>query len=156
MNKHDIRRNLPVYESKAEKTGYDWWRHSFVGRNNKTGKQRTFFIEYFLINPALGGMEPVFGTKEEGVKPSYLLIHAGCWGEKGQKFQRYFGTEQVDSAEGFLKIVAGDCFLSETNMWGSVKVSKQDQEENPHLKSDTGSMMWSLHVNKKIDRKSVV
>lgn len=152
MNKHDIKRNLPVYEKdherKAEKTGYDWWRHSFVGKSVSTGKKKSFFIEYFLLNPGYGKETPQFG--ENGSKPSYLMIHAGCWGEEGQQFQRYFGIDQVDSQEGFLKIVAGDCFLSETNMWGSVRVTPKDREKNPNLHSDIGVMCWSLHVNKRI------
>lgn len=30
------------------KYGYDWWWHSFTARNAETGKEQSFFIEFFL------------------------------------------------------------------------------------------------------------
>lgn len=65
------------------KQGYDWWWHSFTARNEKTGEERPFFIEFFVCNPASGGKYPVFGqlkeNKEKGIKPSYLMVKAGSW-----------------------------------------------------------------------------
>ena len=46
--------------------GYDWWWHSFTGHHAKTGERRSFFIEFFCCNPALGGDEPVFGQMAGG------------------------------------------------------------------------------------------
>ena len=59
--------------------GYDWWWHSFTGRDETTGREKPFFIEFFVCNPALGGDEPVFGQlpkdREAGKKPSYLMVY---------------------------------------------------------------------------------
>ena len=60
--------------------GYDWWWHSLVGVRAGTGEKRPFFIEYYVINPALGGAKPVFGqlpeNKAAGVKPAYAMLKA--------------------------------------------------------------------------------
>ncbi len=65
--------------------GYDWWWHSLVGMSRHSGEKRPFFIEYFVINPALGGEEPILGQLEEnqrqGIRPSYAMLKAGSWGQ---------------------------------------------------------------------------
>lgn len=52
--------------------------------------EKTFYIEYFLYNPALAQPEPglVWNDPEKqkaGKRPSYCMVNAGFWGkEKGQ------------------------------------------------------------------------
>ncbi|MBR4581016.1 MAG: hypothetical protein IKO32_07265, partial [Lachnospiraceae bacterium] len=56
--------------------GYDWWWHSFTGWDAETGEEKPFFIEFFVINPALVEKNPVLGqlpeNKKSGKLPSYL------------------------------------------------------------------------------------
>lgn len=135
MNKHDIKRNLPMLTGKLGICGYDRWCHSFTGRNSRTGKKRVFFVEYCIMNPELGGKEPILGDKEYQ-RPSYLMVRAGAWGKKGFQLKQYYGIEEMDVADTFLKIAAGECFLSENNIWGRIK--------GEH------SMMWSLRMDKRV------
>nr|MCR5320319.1 hypothetical protein [Lachnospiraceae bacterium] len=75
FNKHDINRNECMLRGTLKKKGYDWWWHSFTGRDVETGEEKPFFIEYFLCNPALAEEKPVFGQLPEnqkiGKRPSY-------------------------------------------------------------------------------------
>ena len=70
MNRSDLNRNMYMLQGALARKGYDWWWHSFTGTNRVTGERRTFFIEYFIINPALAKNVPVLGQTE---KKNYLL-----------------------------------------------------------------------------------
>ena len=64
-----------------------------------------FFIEFFTCNPKLGGDEPVFGqlesNKSQGIKPSYLMVKVGTWGEDAKQLHRFFGWDDVDLKSSF-------------------------------------------------------
>lgn len=59
MNKSDITRDYCMLRGPLAKKGYDWWWHSFTAHHKVTGQAKTFYIEYFLCNPALAQPEPV-------------------------------------------------------------------------------------------------
>ena len=52
MNKSDLRRNYPMLHGRFLKKGYDWWWHNFTAVNEKTEAEKSFFIEFFTVNPA--------------------------------------------------------------------------------------------------------
>lgn len=135
MNKQDIKRNLPVMTGRLGKDGYDRWCHSFAGKNKDTGKKKRFYVEYCIINPELGGKTPIMGEKQFQ-RPAYLQVKAGVWGKGGFQISRYYGIEEMEVAPTFLKITAGECFLSENNIWGRI------QQEH--------TMQWSLKMHKKM------
>lgn len=135
MNKHDIKRNLPVMTGRLGSCGYDRWCHSFTGFQRETGKKKVFFVEYCIMNPELGGKEPIMGEKPFQ-RPAYLLVKAGVFGKDGFTLKRYYGIEEMEAAGTFLKLTAGECFLSENNIWGRIR--------GEH------SMMWSLRIDKKV------
>lgn len=135
MNKHDIKRNLPTMTGRLGKCGYDRWCHFFTGIHKETGVKKSFFVEYCIVNPELGGKEPVMGDKRYQ-RPAYLMVRAGMWGKNGYSVKRYYGIEEMEVASTFLKITAGECFLSENNIWGRI------QEKH--------SMRWSLMMNKRV------
>ena len=43
------------------KRGYMRWWHSFQGVCPTTQETRTFFVEYSILNPALGAAQPILG-----------------------------------------------------------------------------------------------
>ena len=92
-NRFDPERNGCMLTGPLAKNGYDWWWHSFTGISQKTGRERSFFIEYFLCNPALGMDEPILGqlpqNKESGIKPSYMMVKAGSWGTDAAQLHRF-------------------------------------------------------------------
>lgn len=155
VNKHDISRDAYMLDGCLASNGYDWWWHSFTGIDTKTGEEKPFFIEFFVINPKKGKKDPVFGqTKEnieKGIKPSYVMIKAGCWGEDHAQLHRFFGVKKVIiSRKVPFMIKAGNCFLSEEETRGKVSVSKTENDRHPEWMSDAGEMVWNLKIDKKI------
>jgi len=155
FDRSDTERNACRLNGKLAYKGYDWWWHSFTGKSRESGKEKSFFIEYFLCNPALGSEEPVLGQDPENLEnefwPSYLMIKAGCWGENARQIHRFFGCEEVSVyGRKSFRIVAGDCRASETMISGSVSMTWEDAAEHPEYMSQTGEMSWKLNVDKKI------
>ena len=44
---HDVSRDQFMLSGSLADQGYDWWWHSFTGRNARTGEERAFFVEFF-------------------------------------------------------------------------------------------------------------
>ena len=154
-NTHDISRNKFMLKGALAQQGYDWWWHSFTGYNAITGEKRAFFIEFFLVNPALGADEPVLGQLPEnqaaGRRPSYLMVKAGCWGKGAKQLHRFFAWRDVAVGEGVpYYVAADDCLATETDLIGRVEVSPEDAAAHPEWMCDAGRMMWDLHVDKQI------
>ena len=155
FNRQDPRRNAMMLTGRFSQKGYDWWWHSFTARHEKTGEEKAFFIEYFLCNPALGGKKPVFGqlsqNRERGLRPSYLMVKAGCWGEDHCQLHRFFGTRQVRlHPKAPYYVAAGDCFASDFRLRGSVEVTPEEAQAHPEMMSDAGTMSWDLKLDKQI------
>lgn len=153
FNKHDIRRNACQLFGAQAKRGYDWWWHSFTGVSDETGRERQFFLEFFLCNPALGGAEPVFGQLPEnratGKRPSYLMVKAGTWGTGGGQLHRFFGWEEADVGWGVpFHVGASDCRLDERETRGSVSVSPEEAAAHPEWMCGSGTMEWELRMDK--------
>lgn len=149
MNKHDLSRNLYMLKGPLAEKGYDWWWHNFTGTNSLTGEKKAFFIEYFIINPALGSDEPIFG--ENGVnKPSYVMVKAGCWGKDAKQLHSFYPINELHISENKLNLIVGDCFLTEKAMKGQVVLSEEEKELHPEYMSDSGEMSWDISIRKKI------
>lgn len=155
FNRHDLKRDECMLTGSFGKKGYDWWWHSFTARSEKTGKEKPFFIEFFLCNPALGEDKPIFGqlpeNKELGKKPSYLMVKAGCWGKNHKQLHRFFGWNEVKvRGKAPFYVEADDCFLSDIKTEGKVEVSRVEAIGHPEYMSNAGSMEWNLKIDKKI------
>lgn len=155
FNHSDILRNNFMLKGDLASEGYDWWWHSFTGHNKKTGEEKAFFIEFFTINPELGGDEPVFGqlpeNKAAGKKPSYMMVKAGCWGEGAKQLHRFFGWNQVNIKEDAPFLISADnCFCSETRTLGMVEVTEEDAANHPEWMCQSGKMIWDLNIEKNI------
>ncbi|MCR4695416.1 MAG: hypothetical protein K5773_08870 [Pseudobutyrivibrio sp.] len=155
FNQSDVFRNNFQLKGKLAQEGYDWWWHSFTGRNKDTGEEKSFFIEFFSINPDLGGDQPVFGqlkeNKDKGIKPSYMMVKAGCWGENAKQIHRFFGWNQVNVKEDAPFLISADnCFCSESRTLGKVEVSEEDAKNHPEWMCQSGKMIWDLNIEKEI------
>jgi tocopherol cyclase len=152
---HDIARDKFMLTGDLASCGYDWWWHSFTAHHAITGEAKPFFIEFFCINPALGGDSPIFGqlleNKRQGVRPSYVMVKAGCWGKDARQIHRFFAWNDVVVGQNVPYYVsADDCLACETDLIGRVEVSANDAKAYPEWMSDAGSMIWDLHVDKRI------
>lgn len=155
FNKHDIKRDEVQLYGQQSMFGYDWWWHSFTAKNERTGEDRQFFIEFFLINPGRGGDEPVLGqlreNKRNWFRPSYLMVKCGAWGRKAVQLHRFFGWNKIDVKwKAPFAIMADDCFLNETETSGSVSITPEEAQAHPEWMCGAGEMSWDLKIDKKI------
>ncbi len=151
--KHDIKRDEGQLVGVQAKKGYDWWWHSFTARNAKTNEEKPFYIEFFTCNPKLGGDEPIFGqlkeNKEKGIRPSYLMVNVGTWGEYHAQFHRFFGWNKFTlNRKAPYSIIADDCYMDEVSTKGSINISKEENDKHPEWMSDAGSISWDLKIEK--------
>lgn len=139
------------------KRGYMRWWHSFQGICSETGESRTFFIEYFVINPGLGGDQPILGQhpyyKKRGVKPSYVMINVGTFpdasGEGGSQLHAFYPISAMKTASDPLYIQIEDCIYSENHIAGFVEVTEEEARHRSFM-SDAGYMEWDLEVHKAV------
>jgi len=153
FDKHDIKRNRCMLTGSFKRKGYDWWWHSFTAKNAVTGEEKPFFIEFFLCNPKLAKDTPTLGqlpeNKKNGVKPSYLMVKAGCWGEGKKQLHRFFSWKDIKVNYGVpFEITADDCYASETRLKGRIKVT--DAAKHPEYMCDDGEIQFDLKVKKLI------
>lgn len=152
---HDLSRDRFMLTGGLARQGYDWWWHSFTGRSVRTGEERAFFIEFFLVNPELGGPKPLFGMAPDGTrdgrKPSYLMVKVGAWGTGAKQLHRFFAWDEVDLGRGVpFWVAADDCIACETDLVGHVRVTPEDVASHPEWMSDAGEMAFDLHLDKQI------
>lgn len=139
------------------KRGYMRWWHSFSGVQTETGDTRTFFIEYFVINPALGGEYPILGRhpyyRKRGMKPSYVMIKAGVFpdadGQGGKQLHAFYPISALKVTGKPFVMQIEDCFYSEEKISGSVEVLP-GLARHRSLMSDAGYMEWELEVHKAV------
>ncbi|MCP4744874.1 MAG: hypothetical protein GY874_01860 [Desulfobacteraceae bacterium] len=133
--------------------GYDWWWHSLVAINRQTGEKQPFFIEYYVINPGLGGAEPILGqlpeNKENAIFPSYAMIKAGIWAENASKqINNFYGIDDFNACMDKMDVTIGQNFANDTELSGGVYLSEQDARQHPEYMSDAGKMTWDLKAEK--------
>lgn len=146
-------RNGYMLKGRLAKRGYDWWWHSLVGVSKQTGLLRPFFIEYFVINPALGGKEPILGQlpehQRQGIRPSYAMLMAGSWGENGAvQIHNFYGIAEFSAVVDRMEVQIGTHVATEIYLKGAVQLSEQEAAAHPEYMSDAGSMSWDLKADK--------
>jgi hypothetical protein len=136
------------------KKGYDWWWHNFTAYNTNTGEEKSFFIEYYVCNPALGWEEAILGqlpkNRTRYQRPSYAMVKVGTWGRDARQVNNYYPIKEFVSTPYILNIRIGACTLTETRIYGSCALTEEEAEKHPEYMSDAGSMSWDITINKKI------
>lgn len=154
MNKSDWSRDCYMLKGSLGKKGYDWWWHNFTGFDRITGEQRSFFIEYFICNPLIGGNQVILGQLPEnqtlGIRPSYGMIKAGTWGTGARQINNFYPASEFLHSDSQLNIRIGESVLSEHYMEGFCAVTAEQSLNHPEYMSDAGEMSWKLNINKKI------
>ena len=147
-------RNAYMLTGPLATRGYDWWWHSLTGFDAVTNEPRSFFIEYFSINPGLGGSTPILGqlpsNREAGIRPSYGMLNAGCWGPEPTQLHNYVASDDCSFDTHHLDVRIGDATVTESHLAGSVSVSADEAASHPEWMSDHGSMSWDLTANKQL------
>jgi len=145
-------RNGYMLKGRLARRGYDWWWHSLVGVSRATGEKRPFFIEYYAVNPALGGKNPVpgqhEGNKREGIKPSYAMLKAGSWGKNGTvQVHNFYGIDDFSASTRKMDVRIGPHTATETHIKGAVRLT-EEAAAHPEFMSDPGEMSWDLEAEK--------
>ena len=147
-------RNAYMLTGPLATRGYDWWWHSLTGFDAVTNEPRSFFIEYFSINPGLGGSTPILGqlplNREAGIRPSYGMLNAGCWGPEPTQLHNYVASDDCSFDTHHLDVRIGDATVTESHLAGSVSVSADQAASHPEWMSDNGSMSWDLTAKKQL------
>lgn len=142
-------RNGYMLNGRSAGNGYDWWWHSLIAKNDNTGELEPFFIEYFIMNPALGSADPVFGQiPGKPNKPAYAMIKAGKWGDNKTQLNNFYGTDHFQADRNKMNVKIGDHIATETKLKGSVSVTSDEASNHPEYMSDSGSLSWDLEVEK--------
>lgn len=146
-------RNGYMLRGKLARRGYDWWWHSFVGISERTGEKQPFFIEYYVVNPALAEAKPVLGqlpaNKAAGKKPSYAMLKAGRWGAGvAAQIHNFYPISEFSAAVDRMDIRIGRATATETRLVGSVSLSPAEAKAHPEYMSDPGEMSWDLKAEK--------
>lgn len=157
MNLSDFKRNSALLRGSQAKRGYVRWWHSFTGVCSATREARTFFVEYFIINPALGANEPILGQhpycKKHGMKPSYVMVKAGVFpnteDERGRELHAFYPISALKAAFNPFYVQVGNCSFSENHISGVVEVSETEAGRRSQM-TDAGYMEWRLEMNKTI------
>lgn len=138
--------------TKKSKEQYNWWWHSFVATDSETGQLKPFFIEYYVINPALWKGQISFGQSKEnkakGIKPSYAMMKVGTWGDDKAQLHSFHNIVDFDTSDKGKLCRIGANELSETALSGSVCIDEHDSRAYPEMMTDAGSMSWQLSVKK--------
>ena len=80
-----------------------------------------------------------------------MMINVGCWGKKHLQLHRFFAFKDIQiKAKAPFMVQADDCFLSETETRGSVRVSEQEAKEHLEYMSDAGEISRDLKIEKTI------
>jgi len=149
MNLLDTGRNAYLMRGQSAKNGYMRWWHSFRGCIPGTDRFRTFFVEYFLLNPGLTNNKIVL----EGKEASFCMIKAGAFPEgeeEGVQMHAYYPINDLCIVKDPFYVQMGDCStFSETHITGSVWISER-KAMNTSLMTDSGYMEWDLEICKNI------
>ncbi len=167
-----------MLKGSLKKNGFDWWRVVTSAVSHTTGEECIFFIEFYVVNPALSPQDCVLGFKnrfartesdlhsalagteaahkieaETYVLPSFAMVKAGIYGEDGKQINAYYptGSIETDKQSTVIKLSSANkepCALTTDSCYGSVSVNATDLESQPELLSQSGSMSWNLHYTK--------
>lgn len=162
MNQSDLKRNSEMLRGRRTKKGYMRWWHSFTAVSPESGETRTFFVEFFLINPGLGRNLPVLGQhpyfKKRGMRPSYVMIKAGVFpgenGEDGRQLHAFYPVSALKTTANPLVMEVKDsqetaCFYSEDRIFGAVEVTPEEARHRSFM-TDAGQMEWDVTIRKAV------
>lgn len=181
MNSNKIRRKEKIkLNGSYKKSGFDRWRLVTNGVNYVTGEEKTFFIEFYVVNPSRSLDEAVLGfknrynktvsdlqfalanseaakslTSQVFVTPSFFMVRAGILSSGARHMNSYYPCSAVDfdSKEYILSLDQKkytNIVLADSFTVGSIEVSEKDLIANPEFMCNPGKISWNLQFEKSI------
>lgn len=167
-----------VLKGKLRQSGFERWRYVFTAVSKVTGRARKFFIELYIVNPAISPKAAVLSQKsrlmiseadlqyalagtesaahandEIDVKPSYVLVKGGFLGEGGKHINKFHASSQFAYIKNTESFKVGDCIFSSKGLSGTLLVTAQDLRVKPELLCNAGAMEWDLKFERPIISK---
>lgn len=164
-----------VLRGKLRHEGFERWRYFFSAVNAETNQERKFFVELYIVNPgispkvavvaqksrlahseaelqyALAGTQSAQTANEEiAVRPSYVLVKAGVYGNSGIQLNKFIPSSQFAFVKNSGMFKAGECMFGSASISGNIEVTNQELRVKPELLCDSGAMEWDLKFEKKI------
>lgn len=177
MANSKINQHLDQYilRGKLRSEGFERCRYFFSAFNAETNQEKKFFVELYIVNPgvspkvaiiaqksrlahsesdlqyALAGTQSAENANEElAVRPSYVLVKAGVYGNSGFQLNKFFSSAQFTFVRNTGAFKAGECLFGADSVFGNVEVTAQDLRVKPELLCDSGAMEWELKIERKI------
>ena len=155
-NISDITRDQWMLRGPLAKKGYDWWWHSFTAENAETGEQKPFYVEFLPATRSCAGDEPRIvwhlSQKQRGkLKPSYLMVNVGFWGEEHGQLHRFFPWRRVSVHADAPYEIGPRTATAARRPPGAASPSRPSSGRPiPEWMTDSGSISWNLKIDKKV------
>ena len=168
--------NQYVLRGKLRQHGFERWRYVFSAFGKISGQEKKFFIELYMVNPALSPKVAVLSQKsrlalsesdlqyalagtasaahandEIEVLPSYVLVKAGVFGSGGKQINKFFASSLFSYVKSSDSFKVGDFFFGTKTLSGSLSVTAQDLRIRPELLCNVGSMAWDLKFERLLE-----
>ena len=184
MIKNNIGRNERLMlKGSLKKNGFDRWRFITNAVSLTSGLEKTFFIEFYILNPLVSPDECVLGFKNRFAKtaedlqyalagtesaenaasqkfvvPSFTMVRAGYFGSGGKQLSSYFPNGQIEFGKNEFVIRSGknsekECVFAGDYSFGKIKVSPVELSNHPEYLCSSGEIAWNLKFEKKFSFK---
>ena len=165
-----------VLRGKLRQEGFERWRYVFSALNRTTGQEKKFFIELYIVNPAISPKAAVISQKsrlaysesdlqyalagtdsathandELDVKPSYVLVKSGVFGNGGKHMNKFYASSLFGYVKNTENFKVGDCLFGANSLTGMISVTEQDLRLRPELLCNSGAMSWELKFERQIE-----
>ncbi|MCR5614402.1 hypothetical protein [Treponema sp.] len=176
ISKATIKKNGYKLKGALRKNGLDCWRYFFNARSVKTGKEDSFFIELLIENPAVspdefvliqksrpkieaedlqaalvGNLDSKNQSAEETVVPSFVAVRAGIYGDERRQINCFYPAKDLIIDKKRFCIEIANNFFTDDTLNGSLTCSKADSVKYPEYMSQSGSIQWNIHYERKTD-----
>lgn len=165
-----------ILKGKLRQQGFERWRYVFSAINKITAQEKKFFIEMYMVNPAVSPKAAVISQKsrlayseadlqyalagtesashandELEVLPSYILVKSGVFGPGGKHMSKFYASSLLSFVKNTESFKIGDCVFSSKSLSGGISVTEQDLRIRPELLCNPGSMKWDLKFEREIE-----
>lgn len=142
----EIAKKIDEIKNKFEVSKCKYWWHYFLAVSEKTGEEKPFFIEHYVVNPELSSFKPNFS------EPSYAMVRAGTWDNGGIQVSNFYGGTyfNIRNYNDESQIVIGHCVVSDKYLKGKVYLSKNCAKSHNEFMCDCGNFSWEIQKHNRV------
>lgn len=158
-----------LLSNSLKKNGLITWRYVFTGTERESAVEKSFFLEFAMINPSENPDEMTLGFKtrqifneedlqyalagtdsaksiqtEEILKPSFATVRFGEMGSTARHSALYFCSNQIEIDQKNFEIKAGNCIFTENTIAGFINVDENDLDAHPEYLCSSGYVKYNF------------